>query len=255
MISAVSNRILESLPLYYKPGFLARLEAVSLPAETRLYEAEETPKYFHFLTSGMTSIVAFMADGKGTEVGVIGREGVVEGLHLLGPGNVRTIQTRGFVQVEGTALRMRFEELRREFNVSQPLRDLILQFVQCQASLQGQFAACNRLHEIMNRLARWLLMVQDRIQSDNLPLTQEFLSQMLGTRRSSVTTAAGNLQSRGLIEYHHGAVRILDRPGLEDAACECYGVARKLYIGLYNNWGGTTEETRRRLADTARNHH
>ncbi len=191
------------------------------------------PDYAHFMTSGMTSMVAFMSDGAGAEVGIVGSEGIVEGFHVLSPATVGSVQTRGFVQVAGTALRMRFTELRREFLTAEPLRSLVLGFVQSQASLLGQMAACNRLHEVEERLARWLLMVQDRTGDNMLPLTQEFLAQMLGTRRSSVTLAASSLQRAGLIEYHRGQVRVLNRELLEEAACECYPVTRKLFTSLY----------------------
>jgi CRP-like cAMP-binding protein len=206
---------------------------VSLPAGTRLYEPEMIPDFAHFMTSGMTSMVAFMSNGTGAEVGIVGSEGIVEGFHVLSPSSVQTVQTRGFVQVGGTALRMRFAELRREFLTAEPLRSLVLGFVQSQASLVAQLAACNRLHEVEERLARWLLMVQDRIGEDVIPLTQEFLAQMLGTRRSSVTMAASSLQRGGLIEYHRGVVRVLNRELLEEAACECYPITRKLFTSLY----------------------
>jgi hypothetical protein len=191
------------------------------------------PDFAHFMTSGMTSMVAFMSNGAGAEVGVVGSEGIVEGFHVLSPSSVQTVQTRGFVQVAGTALRMRFTELRREFLTAEPLRSLVLGFVQSQASLVAQLAACNRLHEVEERLARWLLMVHDRIGEDIIPLTQEFLAQMLGTRRSSVTIAASSLQRSGLIEYHRGQVRVLNRELLEEAACECYPITRKLFTSLY----------------------
>jgi CRP-like cAMP-binding protein len=229
----VSNLLIEKLPGEYREHLYSRLEPVSLPAGTTLYEPEIVPDYAHFMTSGMTSMVAFMSDGTGAEVGIVGSEGIVEGFHVLSPASVQTVQTRGFVQVAGTALRMRFTELRREFLTVEPLRSLVLGYVQSQASLLAQLAACNRLHEVEERLARWLLMVHDRIGNEVLPLTQEFLAQMLGTRRSSVTLAASSLQRGGLIEYHRGQVRVLDRELLEEAACECYPVTRKLFTSLY----------------------
>jgi CRP-like cAMP-binding protein len=229
----VSNLIIDKLPPSYREHFCSRLEPISLPAGTTLYEPEVIPEYGHFMTSGMTSMVAFMADGAAAEVGVVGSEGVVEGFHVLAPTNTQTVQTRAFVQVPGTALRMRFGELREEFLNAEPLRSLVLGYVQSQAALLGQLSACNRLHEVEERLARWLLMVHDRVAEDRLALTQEFLAMMLGTRRSSVTLAAGSLQRAGLIEYQRGMVHILDRDNLELAACECYPVTRKLFTSLY----------------------
>ena len=233
MASHVSNLLIQNLPPNYREEFYSRLEPISLPAGTTIYEPEVIPEYAHFMTSGMTSLVAYMADGAAAEVGIVGSEGVVEGFHVLGPHNVQNVQTRAFVQVPGTALRMSFAELRKEFLHAEPLRSLVLEYVQSQAALLGQLVACNRLHEVEERLARWLLMVHDRIGDDTLALTQEFLGMMLGTRRSSVTLAAGSLQRAGVIEYHRGVVHILDRAGLEQAACECYPVTRKLFTGMY----------------------
>ncbi len=234
MTHHVSNALIEKLPQAYKERFYARLEPVSLPSGTILYEPERVPEFAHFITSGMTSIVASMSDGTGAEVGIIGSEGVVEGFHVLSLASVHTIQTRAFVQVAGTALRMRFAELRREFLDAEPLRSLVLEYVQTQSSLLGQLAACNRLHEVEERLARWLLMVQDRTGDEVLPLTQEYIAQMLGTRRSSVTLAASSLQRGGMLEYHRGRVHILDRALLEGVACECYPIARKLFPSLFD---------------------
>jgi CRP-like cAMP-binding protein len=241
MAICVGNRLIESLPVEYRSRLYSRLEPVSLRAGAHLYEPEETPEYAHFLTSGMASFVAYMEDGMGSEVGIIGCEGLVEAFHLLAPANVQTVQTRGSMQVEGTALRIRFADLRKEFLSCEALRDPILQFVQCQSSLLGQLGACNRLHEIEPRLARWLLMVQDRIGGDMVPLTQELLAQMLGTRRSSVTVAASALQRDGLIEYHRGQLHILRREQLQMVACECYPIARRLLAGLYTRAGSTRE--------------
>ncbi|AXC11443.1 hypothetical protein ACPOL_2119 [Acidisarcina polymorpha] len=185
------------------------------------------------MTSGLTSIVAYMSNGSGTEVGIVGSEGVVESFHLLSSPSVQNVQTRGWVQIAGTAMRMRFSDAYKEFLSSEVLRTPVLGFVQCQGSILGQLAACNRLHDVEERLARWLLMVQDRVGGEVLPLTQELLAIMLGARRSSVTLAASDLQRRGLIEYHRGQVKIMQRDLLENAACECYSVTRRLFANLY----------------------
>jgi CRP-like cAMP-binding protein len=206
------------------------MEPISMPIETILYKPGERPKYAHFMTSGITSIVIFMSDGSGAEVGLVSREGLVEGFHLLGPAPV---QTSGFIQLEGTALRMPFSEIQEEFLTFEPFRRLILESVQSQGLILGQIAGCNRLHEVEERLARWLLMVQDRIGDDTFFLTQEFLAEMLGARRSTVTLAAGSLQRSGLIEYRRGNIRIIDREALELAACECYPIVRDLIPKAY----------------------
>jgi CRP-like cAMP-binding protein len=209
---------------------LARLEPVQLPTPTSLYLPHETPKYAHFMTSGIASVVTFMQDGNGVEVGLIGNEGLVEAVHLLG---TTKVPTSGFMQVSGSALRMRLEDLRAEFLNCEPLRTVILRCVQGQSLVVTQIAACNRLHEVEERMARWLLMVQDRVGTNEFLLTQEFLAEMIGARRTTVTLAAGSLQRSGLIEYRRGTVRIVDRDGLAEAACECYPIVRKVIAELY----------------------
>jgi CRP-like cAMP-binding protein len=230
LIQAMSNRLLDSLPADYRRSLLSRMEQVALPIPTTLYRPNTLPKYAHFMTSGVTSIVTFMEDGNGVEVGLVGCEGLVEGFHLLG---AAAVPTTGFVQVEGTALRLPFAELQHEFLVSEALRSRVLQFVQAQGLILGQIAACNRLHEVEERLARWLLMVQDRLGQNKFYLTQEFLAEMMGARRTTVTLAAGSLQRSGMIEYRRGHIHILDRESLESAACECYPLVRDLIPKLY----------------------
>jgi CRP-like cAMP-binding protein len=206
------------------------MKPVALPIRTVLYEAEETPKYAHFMTSGVASIVSSMSDGSSAEVGIWGREGLVESFHLLGSAKV---PNRCFVQMEGTALRMPFKELQEEFLNEPALHHRILQCVQSQGFILGQLGACNRLHGAEQRLARWLLMLRDRAESDTFLLTQEFMATMLGARRTTVTLAAGTLQRHGLIQYSRGKIHILDGKGLEGASCECYQTVRHLYANFY----------------------
>lgn len=139
------------------------------------------------------------------------------------------------MQVDGTGMRIRFKQLQQDFMAVPELHARVLQNVQYEALTLAQLSACNRLHEVEERLARWLLMVADRIGSHTLPLTQEFLGEMLGTRRSTVTVSAGTLQRAGLIEYRRGHVRILDRDSLEEAACECYRIVQRLHRNLYSD--------------------
>ncbi len=225
MTTSTSNRLLDQLPPDYLASLLPRLREISLPMATNVYATGDVPKYAHFMTSGVMSIVTFMEDGRGVEVGLIGSEGLVEACHLLGPAGT---PTNGFIQIAGSALRMPFEEMRREFQTCEPLRTVIHAAIQTQNYILAQLSACNRLHEVEERLARWLLMVQDRIQSDRFYLTQEFLAEMIGARRTTVTFAASNLQSRGLIEYSRGHIHIIDQDGMKRAACECYVVVRNL---------------------------
>lgn len=225
------NQLLAALPLAHRNLLLSRLKPVSLPVRTVLYEPDEVPKHAHFITSGIASIVSSMADGASAEVGIWGSEGLVESFHLLGKAR---IPTRCFIQMEATALRMPFKDLQKEFLDSPELRVAVLQCVQSQGFILGQLAACNRLHEAEERLARWLLMVRDRVDSESYLLTQEFLANMLGARRTTVTAAAGTLQRKGLIKYSRGRIRIIDAAGLENAACECYKTVRNLYLNFYN---------------------
>ncbi len=189
-----------------------------------------------------------MQDGEIIEVGFIGREGCPEGMYLLGP---QTITRKCFVQVEGTALRMRFREFQELYLSNPVLNRLIGRWVQYESFALGQIAACNGLHMLEERLARWLLMVQDRIGEADLPLTQDLLGQMLGARRSTVTLAAGNLQRAGLIDYRRGHIWIHDRERLKDVACECYPIMQQLFYGLYSEpdelpsgRGGRLDKTR-----------
>jgi CRP-like cAMP-binding protein len=154
---------------------------------------------------------------------------VAECMHLGGSDRV---PTRCFMQIAGTAMRMPFADLERDFETLKPLRDMIQRSIQTQALILSQLVACNRLHEVEERLARWLLMLQDRVQEDQFHITQEFLAQMLGSRRTTVTMAAGALQRIDLIEYQRGRVHILDRERLEACACECYDVIHRLTNGV-----------------------
>ena len=230
-MAELSNLIINALPAPLKSSLLASLEHVDLPVGTVLSNPGQVPPFAHFMTSGIASVVTFMADGSGAEVGLIGREGLVEAINLLGPGSA---PTTAFIQVEGAALRMPFAELQQLFLTTGPLTQRVLECVQGQGFILSQLAACHGLHEIDERLARWLLMVQDRLGSDRFYLTQEFLAEMLGSRRTSVTLAAGTLQRSGVIEYSRGHIRVLDRKGLESAACECYPVVRDIIARLYS---------------------
>ena len=230
MPGTVSNRLLSSLSPEAAELLTSRCTAVALPLRTPFYEPGELPRYACFITSGIASVVAPMLDGGTAEVEIIGYEGVVGSLHLLGSASV---PTSCFVQIAGTGLRMEMNELRRIFHSSTEVRGRILELVQLQALTVSQMSGCNRLHEAEARLARWLLMAQDRTQSDVLHLTQEFLAEMLGTQRTTVSTTAGVLQRSGLIQYRQGEVRIIDREGLIEATCDCYRIVKRLYSDLY----------------------
>ena len=226
----VSNSLIECLPRDVQDSLRTKLEPVSLPSGTFLYRSGEPPKYAHFMTSGLASVVTSMKDGRTSEVGIWGRESLVESMHLLGPAKV---PNNCFIQVPGTALRMRFADLQEVFLKSESFRQLVLNSVQIQILTLGQLAACNGLHEAEERLARWLLMVEDRVGESSYSLTQEFLGDMLGSRRTTVTLAAGALQKSGLITYRRGKIRILDRERLTEASCECYQTVQKLWRHVF----------------------
>ena len=230
MAGPQANRLLTTIPAAEVAKLRSMLEPVSLPLLTVLFEQGEVPEYVHFITSGLASIVTTMLRGDAVEVGLIGHEGFPESLHLLGP---ETGETRCFMQIAGTGLRMGFKQFQDEFTSNPGLHGLVLRQVQHEALVMGQLLACNRLQEVEERLARWLLMVADRTGDLEFQLTQEFLGEMLGTRRSTVTIAAGALQRSGMIEYRRGRIKILDPDNLREAACECYAVTRRLYEQLY----------------------
>ena len=217
----IQNEILLSLPPKECELIFPRLTFVVLRAYDLLHEPGEPIKFGYFLNMGMASILSVLSDGKSVEVGLTGREGFV-GLPLIV--GFSTSPTRAVVQIEGTGFRVASREMAQLIRQCPILANRLQRYVQFLAMQGTQVAACNRLHEVDERLARWLLMCQDRIDSHLVPLTQEFLAHMLGTRRASVTVAAGMLQKAGLITYQRGHVKIVDRPQLEDAACECYRI-------------------------------
>lgn len=216
---AIKNKILLRLPASECAWVLSKLAFMEAPTHTVLNEAEQTIKFAYFINSGLASILNVMEDGKSVEVGLIGSEGFVGAPLLVG---FRTSATRAIIQVAGTAFRISAKDLTDALTKC-PVLEKHLQRHSQELGIQvTQVAACNRLHEVEERLARWLLMSQDRINSDVIPLTQEFLAHMLGTRRASVTVAAGILQKAGLIAYKRSHVTIKNRSNLEDAACQCY---------------------------------
>jgi CRP-like cAMP-binding protein len=217
--SQIQNLILLSLPADELHAAIKKLEFVDLPTHSILHEAGEPITHAYFVDSGLASVLSVMTDGKSVEVGLAGKEGFV-GLPLVV--GLSTSPTQVIMQVAGSAYRMTSAEFKETLAHSPVLERSLNRYAQSLGMQAVHVAACNRLHEVEERLARWLLMSQDRLGGEVVPLTQEFLAHMLGTRRASVTVAAGILQKAGLITYNRGTVKIHDRSGLEDAACECY---------------------------------
>ncbi len=205
----LENEILLGLPVRELDAILPQLTFVDLRTHDVLHEPGEAIKFGYFLNKGMISILTVLTEGKSVEVGLTGKDGFV-GLPLL----------VGFSSGPTQAVTQTVRQ-------SPVLANRLQRYVQVLAMQGTQVAACNRLHEVDERLARWLLMCQDRIGSSFVPLTQEFLAHMLGTRRASVTVAAGILQKAGLITYSRGHVNIVDRTRLEGATCECYAIMQQ----------------------------
>jgi CRP-like cAMP-binding protein len=215
----ILNLILLALPAHELASTVKKLEFVELPTHFILHEAGEPLSHVYFINSGLASVLSVMTDGKSVEVGLAGPEGFV-GLPLVV--GLSTSPTQVIMQVAGSAYQLSAADFKEILPHSPVLEKRLNRYAQTLGMQATHVAACNRLHEVDARLARWLLMSQDRLGGDIVPLTQEFLAHMLGTRRASVTVAAGILQKAGFITYNRGSVQIDDRSGLEDAACECY---------------------------------
>ena len=215
----MENELLLGLPSNEGDSIFSKLTFLQLRTHDVLHESEQPIKFAYFMNSGLTSILTVMAEGKNIEVGLVGKEGFV-GIPLLVGFN--TSPSQAVIQIEGSGFRIGAQDLEKVLSQCPILEKKLHRYEQIFAIQATQVAACNRLHEVDERLARWLLMSQDRVGSDIIPLTHEFLAHMLGTRRSSVTVAAGLLSRAGLISYTRGHVKIEIRDRLEDAACECY---------------------------------
>jgi CRP-like cAMP-binding protein len=216
------NQLLDALPSKELERLSGRLERLPLPLQMSIYEPNALIEHVYFPTDGVISMVSAMERGT-VEVGTVGREGMA-GLPILL--HAESMPTRAFVQVPGAGFRMRSADLRDAMRESAPLERLLYRYAQALFDQVAQSAACNRLHTIEERCARWILMTHDRVLSDELALKQQFLAEMLGVHRPAVTLAAGALQHAGLIRYSRGKITVLDREGLEGASCPCYHIAR-----------------------------
>lgn len=225
----VKNVVLLSIPAREFALIRSRLEPVELPHQLILDEPGENIEYAYFLNQGLASLVVLTSDGRSVEVAIVGKEGVVGTPLAVG---LDRGPYRAIMQIAGSGLRVKSKVLEQTLQHCPELRLILNRFVLIQGLQIAQIAACNRLHEIEQRLARWLLMCQDRVDSDLLPVTHEFLAQMLGTGRPSVSLAAGILQRAGMIENLRGTVKILNRKELEASACECYLAIQHFNGGL-----------------------
>ena len=222
--ASCSNLLLSMLPDADYQALLPHLELVETPLHLKLCERDQPIQYAYFPLIGGHSILATMQDGAQVEVGTVGFEGMSTVDLLLG--SDVAIETN-ICQIPGTALRMPAEVFRKMTADDTALRRVALRYLQAYLSMVSQNVACNRLHDIEHRLAKWLLMSHDRMRREDFSLTQEYLAAMLGVHRPSVSVAAGILQRAGIIDYKRGSIRVLDRQSLEDASCECYGIVQK----------------------------
>jgi CRP-like cAMP-binding protein len=229
------NRLLSALA----PADLARISAhlknVSHPLGNRLHETGDPVETIYFPQSGMISLLAVMEDGKAVEMATVGREGAV-GVMAAMIGIKAT--GRAVVQLEGAFSQISVAHFRDAVRQNAGIRDLVRRYSDAHMALIYQVAGCNALHPVARRLCRWILQTRDRSDSDVFPMTQEFLSEMLGVQRTSVSLLAGKLQGLRLIRYRRGQIQILDRRGLEEKACECYSAAQHKIDAVFSAAGG-----------------
>jgi CRP-like cAMP-binding protein len=221
----LENLPLQALPSEARQRFLAQLTPVTMPVKKVLFEPGKVITDVYFPVSGVISLVTPLEDGNIVEVATIGNEGIV-GVPLRDGGS---LAVRAISQVAGTSLRMNAVAFLGELAREKLVRDVVQSYTQALFSQIAQAAACNRMHSNEERLSRWLLMSHDRVGRDVFDITHEFLGQMLGSRRATVTLSMGVLQAAGLIRYHRGRVTILDRQELEAVSCECYAVIQTAF--------------------------
>ncbi len=228
-LSKPVNRLLAALPTEDYQRLYHHLEPVKLPQNKILYNAGEDYKYAYFPSHSIVSTVAIMEDGSTTEIGIIGNEGMV-GLPIIL--NTNYTNSTAIVQVGNGGHRITAERLKAEFDRQGALNCLLMRYIQARIIEVGQTAACNRYHNLEQRFARWLLALRDNLQQDEFQLTQKFISQMLGVRRTGVTEIASNFKKADIIHYQRGVIRIVSHEKLEAHACECYWLIAKEFSRL-----------------------
>jgi CRP-like cAMP-binding protein len=228
------NQLLASMSAETLKRLKPQLSLVHVDSGKVLYGVDDKVEFVYFPRRGaMVSLLAVTEEGDTAEVGVTGYEGAI-GLQAVLGGFNNTFDY--LVQLTGDAWKLKAEMLRTEFRRDQPFQNAIMRYMQASFAQISQTALCNRLHNVEERISRWLLLCHDRANSDVMPITQEFLADMLGSGRPTVTVTAKKLQRRRMIEYHRGNVRILDRKGLERTACECYGIVRNHLDSYASKW-------------------
>jgi CRP-like cAMP-binding protein len=225
----LGNKLLAALPVEEYKHILPYLEPTSFSFGESVYEPSEQPNYAYFPTTSIVSLVYTMINGASAEMGMVGNEGLI-GIALFMGGE--TGPNRTIVRHAGGAIRMKASTFREEFRRSDSFQRLSLRYTHALLNQISQRAVCNGLHSIEQRLACWLLMTQDRVGSEKLQVTQEFVSNLLGVRREGISLTTGSLRNKGVIGCKRGHIAILDRAGLESAACECYRVMKDEYDRL-----------------------
>src|SRR5271163_1447636 len=223
------NHLLDALPAGDFERLQSHLEVIRMELGEVLYEPGARLRHVYFPTTSIVSLLYVMQDGASAEIAVVGNEGIVGISLFMGGGST---PSRAVVQSAGTGLRLNAQMLKDEFNQNGPVLHLLLRYTQALITQMAQTAVCNRHHSLDQQLCRWLLLSLDRLQDNELVMTQELIANMLGVRREGVTEAAVKLQQAGLIRYSRGRISVLDRAGLERRTCECYGVVRKEYDRL-----------------------
>ncbi len=226
------NRLLNAVQPGCAQRLLAAATQVNLPLGAPLFSRDQRPRYVYFLTSGIASVVFNSEKGTSVELSTEGNEGLVGWVYLLGP---HPTEGDCNMQVQGAGYRIPLPLMQREFDDCAETRQAVLEYAQHQINLSNQILACNRLHRAEARFSRWLLMVSDRIQNEHLPMTQEFMSIMLGTRRTTVAEVASDLARAGAVEGRRGGLRIANRATLEQRACECYQILKARYGQLFTS--------------------
>ena len=225
----LANELLAALPASAWKRWQPHLEHADMPLGSVLYESGATLSHVYFPTTAIVSLLYVMENGASAEIAVVGNEGIV-GISLFMGGE--STPSRAVVQSSGEGFRLRAQLMKDEFDRGGPVLHLLLRYTQALITQMAQTAACNRHHSLDQQLCRWLLLSLDRLQNNELIMTQELIANMLGVRREGVTEGALKLQQDGLIRYSRGRITVLNRPGLEERTCECYAVVKNEYDRL-----------------------
>ena len=254
--SPKQNHLLAALPAEVFNRIIPHLELIKMPLGEVLYESGGQLHHVYFPTTAIVSLYYVMEDGASAEIAGVGNEGVL-GISLFMGGN--TTPGRATVQTGGFGYRLKWRYMLDEFNRiggrrSGALQNLLLRYTQALLTQMSQTAVCNRYHSVEQQLCRWLLLTLDRLPTNELTITHELISNMLGVRREGVTETAGNLQRAGLISYRRGHITVLDRPGLETHACECYNVVKKEFHRLLSDTSAANSLSAKRKVNSTIGH-